>query len=696
MKDSFQTDAKIMKVMKSYICLALALGLLSACTRFDMSENQASAGMDDTVGAVFLEEKLIVKFDEDMIALIEADLASGVVVTKSSELNRLTESLDIKSMKRLFPHAGEYEARTRAEGLHKWYCIECGPSITMTRASESFRSLPGVEFVEQVPKVKTTSQGFFNDPLLSGQWHYYYDDGLPSIYSARVNINVEPVWRNYTTGNENVIVSVVDGGIDMNHEDLKDNLIGGFNYCKQGPMVNSHYHGTHVAGTIAAINNNGIGVSGIAGGDKAKGIKGVKLFSSQIFDYGTSADDYIYTALKEGADYGAVISQNSWGYEDYDAIPTYATEAIDYFIKYAGCDNDGNQRPDSPMKGGVVIFAAGNESSDWASPSGYAPVIAVGAVDHTGFRADYSNYGYWVDICAPGGDDDLSHVLSTYLDNEYRELGGTSMACPHVSGVAALIVSYFGGPGFTNEMLEEKLIKGARSDLGTEYIQIGPFVDALGAFEYGSKAPESVASADVSAIGNTVTLRFKVTADSDNESGKAYGYMALASTERAGLDEIDIKNLPPDAVSAVSLVGERTVGQEMEVSLEGLEYGTKYYVAVVAYDCYRNYSGWSPVYEAVTDSNRPPVITTDHTGVLTVGDGEVVRVTYNISDPDGDGFTVDFESGSEAVTCKYNPDGGCMVTVSGKDAHAGQYEAKLTATDMYGATSEALLEYSIQ
>ncbi len=677
-----------MKRILFYISLILGVMPVS-CTGDILNEEGKVGATDNTVPEdAYVPGRIIVRFDDEMTALIEADLASGGVDTKSPGLNSLVESLGIKSMTRLFPHAGEYEPRTRAEGLHRWYTVEYDPSVMVTKASESFTSLPGVELVEPAGKAVSTSVGFFNDPQLERQWHYFHHEGLEDFYSEDSGINVVPVWERYTTGSDKVIVAVCDAGVDQNHEDLKDNLIGGINYVNSNLPVQAEGHGTHVAGTIAAVNNNGIGVCGIAGGDASKGTKGVKIWSAHFLGGGSSA-----AAIKGGADNGAVISQNSWEYPGVKDIYQSDMAAIDYFIKYAGCDNEGNQRPDSPMKGGVVIFSSGNQWADFGNPASYEPVIAVGSIQHYGQRPNYSNYGDWVDICAPGGDGTTSSVLSTLPDNQYGTAYGTSMAAPHVSGVAALLVSYYGGPGFTNKMLEEKLIKGGKVK-EFDYPN-GVQLDALGSFEFGSAPPEPVTSAEVSVSQNTVSMSFAVTADEDN--GKAFAYMILAGKNKESLSVTDYRNLPPYVLSAYSLVQDNmSVGDNISVALKGLEFGTEYHVAVVGYDYSRNYSVISPVYKVVTDSNRPPVISTKHEGTLTVNADRTLTVEYKISDPDGHSFKVSFESGSEAASCMQSLDGKCVVTIVGGNAPAGSYEAGITATDEYGSVSEVTLKYDIK
>ncbi len=677
-----------MRKILLYVCMVLGVSMTS-CIRTPLPESKDETVMENpAIADAYFEDRIIVRFDDEMTNLIEEDLASGGIMTKSSELNALSENLGVKSMRRLFPHAGEYEKRTRAEGLHRWYVVEYDPALVRTKVSDSFISMPGVEVVEPVARARSTSVAtdFFNDPELYRQWHYYNDGSLSSYYVSGEDINVLPVWEKYTVGSDKVIVAVVDYGVDQTHEDLQGNLIGGKNYDNPKLPVQPQSHGTHVAGTIAAVNNNGIGVCGIAGGDASRGIKGVKIWSAQHLGGGNQA-----AAMKEGADYGAVISQNSWEYVNGGSVSASNKAAIDYFIKYAGCDNEGNQRPDSPMKGGVVIFSSGNQWAGWGNPAGYEPVIAVGSIHHNGKRSPYSNYGDWVDICAPGGDGTTSNVLSTVPGNKYSAAYGTSMAAPHVSGVAALLVSYFGGPGFTNKMLEEKLIKGGRVK---EFDKPnGVQLDVLGAFEYGRELPEPVSDESVSVYLNTVTASFKVTADPDNE--KAFAYMILAGRDRDALTGLDFRNMPPDVVTGSAMVGEKAVGDDISVTVEGLEFGAEYYVTVVGYDYSRNFSALSAVHEVTTDSNRPPVITTLQEGTLEVESGETVEVTYRVRDPDGHRISVSFDSGSGAASCKQNLNGINVVTIVGDMAAPGLYEARITATDEHGASSKAVLKYEL-
>lgn len=646
----------------------------------------------------------IVLFSDDMIGLIENDLSEGKVVTKSSELNVLQSQMGISSMKRIFPHAGRFEERTRAEGLHRWYKISYSPDVPVTKASEDLSSIDGVEIVEPVRRVRSTA--VFNDPRLSSQWHYYNDGSLDKSHTAGADVNVVPVWENYTTGNPDVIVAVVDGGIDYEHEDLAANYAGGFNFIRGTKKVVAHDHGTHVAGTVAAVNNNGLGVCGLAGGDAAAGQAGVKLLSCQIFEPNPDNPDKDFSAdgadaIKWGADNGAVISQNSWGYvyetdEEQAAatIPAHLKAAVDYFIKYAGMDENGKQ--EGPMAGGIVVFAAGNSSRAHDPIGKYDPIIAVGSIAPDFKRAPYSNYGDWVDLAAPGGSVqyNLGQVLSTTPGSKYGYMQGTSMACPHVSGVAALVVSHFAGAGFTNTVLKEKLLKGANTSAVSKNAKIGPLVDAFGAMTYGGKiAPEKVTSIEATAVSNSIQMTFKVPSDKDDK--KAYGFLLLAAKDADLLVNSDPSSLPSGVISETIMTGDLKVGAKITGLIDDLGFEEQYHVAAFAFDYNRNWSPLSPVYAVTTEKNNSPVITTDYQGDYRVKSHETLKVKYAVSDPDGHAFEVAITGGSDAVTWQQNPDGTYQLIFTGNAADPGKYVAVITVTDKYGESTAYEVEYEI-
>ena len=249
-------------------------------------------------------------------------------------------------------------------------------------------------------------------------------------------------------------------GVDDDGNGYVDD-IHGYNFYSNTVLtiatVEGAHHGTHVAGTVAAVNNNGTGVCGIAGGSGKN--DGVKLMSCQIFHNGKGTNSRATApAIKYAADNGASIIQCSYGYEagSYTSDAQYAVrdsaekEAIDYFIKTKNND---------VLDGGLAIFAAGNDMRGMSGyPAAYRDYISVTAMSCDYTPAYYTNYGPGCNVAAPGGDVyqnywdtgnladapnmPSSQVLSTVLNGGYGYAQGTSMACPHMSGVAALGLSY--------------------------------------------------------------------------------------------------------------------------------------------------------------------------------------------------------------------------------------------------------------
>lgn len=688
--------------MKHCLAAILTAALLLSCAREEISSVAPDTSTDTyvEVDGDFIYGEARVYLSEELASQVEEAALAGSLVTKSSQMNSALSNLGITEMKRLFPHAGEFEERTRKEGLHRWYVVKYSKDIPMTKAQASLEQVDGVDIFEPVREVKISD---FND-LTSDLW------GLYNQSNPGFDINVRPVWNDYTTGNPDVIVSVVDAGIDLAHEDLSSNCLssGNYNFVNSNSYIVAGYHGTHVAGTIAAVSNNGKGIAGIAGGDKANGKPGVKLMSCQIFldnPDGTTSSVGGAAAIKYGADNGAVISQNSWGYtfdkdgdgqltgEEYTnamnaRISTSDKVAVDYFIKYAGCDNNGNQLPGSPMKGGVVIFAAGNDGIQNGAPAEYEGVIAVGAVTSDGKRASFSNYGKWVDICAPG-----TSILSTIPGNQYDHSQGTSMACPHVSGVAALLVSYFGGPGFTNEMLKDKLLGSANKSAISQARQVGGLVDAYGAFVYGNdKTPTEVTDLEVSTRGNDIDLSWTVTGDEDGKP--AYGYLILYSKDKAKLEAATPSSM--EGVDYAACVPELPVGEKAEYSVEGLDFESQYYVKVYAYSYGRSYSQPTEVFVANTTENHAPTITLHYDGDLKLMSFETITIQVEIGDPDGHEVELTHQKGSDAETLMPNTDGRWRLNIKGSNAEIGTYELKLTVTDEYGMSVTLPVTYEIK
>lgn len=418
---------------------------------------------------------------------------------------------------RIYQDAGIYEAKHREYGLHLWYEFDIGENDPI-EAAVGLASLS--EFVQAAEPIYSPIQIYsepeepsgkvgvpeasavsgFNDTYASSQWAFKNTGQFNG--KAGVDIRfLDAVALGLVKPSSNVIVAVLDDGVDFEHPDLKQNIwlnnkensgatgkdddlngfiddVYGYNFVDNSGTIYPGDHGTHVAGVIAAVNDNGEGVGSIAGGTKAA--PGVKIMSCQIFRGARSAP--AAAALVYAADNGAVIAQNSWGYGTAGYYSEVDKDAVRYFIKEAGLDYEGKPRPNTPMVGGIVIFAAGNRNSnDVWYPSADSLVVAVAAIECAGKKAYYSNYASWVDITAPGGarTNNQKAILSTvaYPDEsmgnvKYAYKEGTSMACPHVSGVAALIVSSFGSPTLTPDEVRMRLEASTRSleNLEPDYV----------------------------------------------------------------------------------------------------------------------------------------------------------------------------------------------------------------------------------
>lgn len=491
--------------MKKTILFFLTVLLTASCHQEEISPVPDDSGNNSSVFDLSDEDVLqgciYVKLKEEPMGEVGVRNVGNAVTTGVKVLDRAVSTLKITRMERTFPYAGKFEERTRKEGLHLWYNVWFSKETSATRAVTEVGMLEGIEKVVPVPKIvsRARQETIWDDPyLLSKQW-YLDNPGTESWQKEGADIRLFDAWKQYR-GNPAVIVSIVDGGINLEHPDLQANLwvnggeipgngidddgngyvddVNGYNFVDDNADIVPHRHGTHVAGLIGATNNNETGICGVAGGN-GKLDSGVKLMSCQILKSLTStggevaSDPQIAAAIKYGADNGAVISQNSWGYaagskSAVNVNPVHK-EAIDYFIKYAGCDNNGNQLEGSPMKGGIVLFASGNantSSPQVAAPADYEAVVAVAAIEADYKKASYSNYGTYMDISAPGGslngDGRIWSTTIARFDN-YEYLAGTSMACPLVSGVAALVIEKYGvgKKGFTPEKLKEILYESA-------------------------------------------------------------------------------------------------------------------------------------------------------------------------------------------------------------------------------------------
>ncbi|MBI3443612.1 peptidase S8 [Candidatus Woesebacteria bacterium] len=300
-----------------------------------------------------------------------------------------------------------FKAQLRAKIAHLDTDIISANSRDIQQLIENYRTDPQVEYTE--PDYQATVFDLTSDPFLANQW---------GLYKINVAGSGTSGW-NITHGNPTVHVAVLDTGIDLEHPDLSSKVDSNVNFS-DSPTVDDRFgHGTHVGGIIAAGTNNDAGVAGVGYDVRLENVK-------VLGDGGSGSYSWIAQGITWAADHRDKVINMSLG-------APYASKMLEDAINYAW------------SKGSIIVTAAGNSNSNAPSyPAYYINAIAVAATDQNDNKASFSNYGSWVDVAAPGVSTystlpTSSHSLGNSLSYGYAS--GTSMASPHVAGLAALLFS---------------------------------------------------------------------------------------------------------------------------------------------------------------------------------------------------------------------------------------------------------------
>lgn len=425
------------------------------------AKKRPGGGHDDAPPPIFgsdssdmIPGELIMQLDETASAAITASIPRGptrgfsVTTTTSGNLrlDAVLNELKVSSILRLHPPPPVHSvAMTEAKALASTFRVSFDPSTEIIDAADKLAQVEGVEYVE--PNRYRESSVVPNDPRFATQW------GLSKIRC--------PAAWDRTTGAPGIVVAVIDTGIDLDHPELAPLLVAGSDMVdlgltptpppgfrfegdfagRDGVPQDEVGHGTHVAGTIACLSNNATGVAGVTWNCRLMPVRVLARIVSltnpaDVRGIGSAAD--IAAGIRWAVDNGARVLNLSLGGPTDTRVER---DAIAYAVAH-----------------GVVVCAAMGNAGAGAGPSfpaAYPDVVAVGAIDSADARAAFSQVGPHIDIAAPG-----VGILSTVWDNGFSTMSGTSMATPHVAGVAALVLSC--NPGLTAAQVADILRQTAR------------------------------------------------------------------------------------------------------------------------------------------------------------------------------------------------------------------------------------------
>lgn len=747
---------------------ATAIAAFTACT--DTINVTGLASQTRTDNARAIPNRLNIKLKACIVQHIDNSRNTLFIPTGSDLLDTYLRDVGANKIERIFPFAGKDEHRQRAAALNTWYSIAMDRTATRgTRAAAKHQletiadyAEPAYHAVLESPEyisddgdseTQANKGKYFNDPLYDKQWNLHNNGNIGNYTDAtgkriissiaHADINAEAAWRQ-TTGDPSVVVAVVDGGIDIHHEDLQESIwinkneipdngidddnngyvddVYGYNFTEDNALITPTRHATHVAGIIAARNNNGKGISSIAGGNGNPNT-GVRLMCCQIFrnspnynpsdkhspeTIGTGDRNREAAAIVYGANNGAIISQNSWGYDRVmKQTPQVIKDAIHYFNTYAGGD-----KTDKPlMQGGLVIFAAGNDATSAPSmPSAESSVVSVSSFNPDFSASWYTNYGSWTDISAPGGSKPVnglyplqdgqptSAILSTvpattaHPNGGYAYMQGTSMATPHVSAIAALIVSKYGNARFTAKQLRERLLTGVRPMDYNKYLtetyrnSMGSgYADALVALtdydhDTTPTAPLFLVNRAKPDYGK---IRMAWTSKNNGANGSLQKYVLYCSkhpvtTANHANKDVIAYNIPAQFAKE---------NQAIQYTVTHLDNNTKYYFGILAEARNGHQSSLTVLPNSIaTLNNTPPQITPDtESERITLAGNDTRDITLRIEDHENHKWTVAFSTVDKLRIV--HTKSGVNIHIEAKQYMPGVYPVTVSARDELGAKS---------
>ena len=363
--------------------------------------------------------------------------------------------------------------------------------------AKAYSSKAKVAYAE--PDFVTEALGSPDDALFGNQWNM-------------VKVQAPQAWE-VTTGSSSINIAILDTGVDQDHPDLASKIISNVNFSGSNTTDDIHGHGTHVAGIAAASTNNGLGVAGL-GYDTT--IMNVKVLS----DTGSGTYSGLAAGIVWAADNGAEIINMSLG----GSAPSSTLEDA---VNYAW------------SKGVVVVAAAGNSGNDLAwYPAYYANSIAIAATGANDALASWSNYGDWVDVAAPG-----ASIYSTVKGGSYWYMSGTSMASPHVAGLAALVfttVSDTDGDGKLNDEVRSR-IEATCDDIGVSGIGYGRINAAQAVGDVAPVVPGTITGTITDADDGSAVASATVTDGTRTTTTDAAGEYTIADVPPANYEIVASK-----------------------------------------------------------------------------------------------------------------------------------------------------------